>query len=264
MTRPTHPHPAGIVAAEPALPRHDDFTIARRCAEAACIAAAVGLLGWHLARLASTPGIVRWWLPLAALAGALAADIVSGLIHWTADTWGSEAMPVLGRRFVRPFRVHHVNPDDFLRRNFLDTNGDVAAIVAGFLTAGLLLPLGVAWGRAAAVALVAFCAVGLPTNQVHQCAHMPRPPRLVRWLQDRHLILSRRDHLRHHRAPYAAHYCIATGWLNRPLEAIGFFRRLEDLVTSLTGIRPRSDDLAFQESVESQLVAAHTGRAARD
>jgi ubiquitin-conjugating enzyme E2 variant len=256
MTRPDHPDTvvAGIV-----LPRHDDFTGRRRCIEATCIATAVALLGWHLARLASTPGIIRWWLPFAAIGGALAADFVSGLIHWTADTWGSETMPVLGRRFVRPFRVHHVNPDDFLRRSFLDTNGDVAAIVAGFLTAGFLLPLDAAWGRVAAVMLVAFCVAGLPTNQIHQWAHMPRPPRLVRWLQDRRLVLGRPDHLRHHRAPYAAHYCIATGWLNRPLEAIGFFRRLEQFITRVTGLRPREDDEAFQVSVESGVAAAHTG-----
>ena len=33
---------------------------------------------------------------------AIAADLVSGIVHWTADTWGSEMMPVVGRRFLRP------------------------------------------------------------------------------------------------------------------------------------------------------------------
>lgn len=256
MARPCQPNAVG---AEAALPRHDDFSVARRSMEAACIVAAVALLAWHLVRLASTPGIIRWWMPFAVIAGALAADFVSGLVHWTADTWGSETMPILGRRFVRPFRVHHVNPNDFLRRNFLDTNGDVAAIVAGFLAAGFLLPLDALWGRAAAAALIAFCVVGLPTNQVHQWAHMSRPPRPVRWLQGRHVILRRPDHLRHHRAPYAAHYCIATGWLNRPLEAAGFFRGLERLVTRLTGLEPRGDDVAFRSSAESGLAAARGG-----
>ena len=40
----------------------------------------------------------------------------------------SETMPILGRRLLRPFRVHHVTPDDFLRRGFLTVNGDVALI----------------------------------------------------------------------------------------------------------------------------------------
>jgi len=38
-------------------------------------------------------------------------------------------------------------------------------------------------GRLAAVFVVAYNAAALPTNQVHQWAHMSSPPRPVRWLQ---------------------------------------------------------------------------------
>lgn len=89
------------------------------------------------------------------------------------------------------------------------------------------------------------------TNQVHQWAHQPRPPAVVRVLQSCRLILGREAHSRHHRPPYAANYCIATGWCNRPLAAIRFFRRLERAVTILTGLRPRQDDAAFQADVET-------------
>src|SRR5688572_4101075 len=198
----------------PALPTHDDFTHCRRLWEASCIAAAVALLGWNLVRLAQVPELLGWWLPLAIFGGMAAADFVSGLVHWSADTWGTETMPVLGRRFVRPFRVHHVNPDDFLRRSFLDTNGDVAMIVSLFLIATLWIPLTATWGQMGAVFVVAFCVTGLPTNQVHQWAHMRPPPRWVGWLQDRGVILGRTAHRQHHREPYALNYCIATGWCN--------------------------------------------------
>ena len=60
--------------------------------------------------------------------GVLIADFGSGLVHWGADTWGRDDLPVIGPRLLVPFRVHHVNPEDFLRRNFADTNGDVALI----------------------------------------------------------------------------------------------------------------------------------------
>ena len=228
-----------------ALPRHDEFSVARRCIEAASIAAATGLIGWQLIRLWWAGDVLQWWLPLATIGGALAADFVSGLIHWTADTWGQETMPLLGRRFVRPFRVHHVNPDDFLRRNLLDTNGDVAAIVAGILALAAMIPSESSRGMPILVFVVAFCVVGLPTNQVHQWAHMSRPPRFVRWLQRCGVILSRGEHLKHHRDPYARNYCIATGWCNRPLEAISFFRHLEQLVTAVTKLQPREDDAKF-------------------
>jgi ubiquitin-conjugating enzyme E2 variant len=159
-------------------------------------------------------------------------------------------MPLLGRRFVHPFRVHHVNPDDFLRRDFLDTNGDVALLVIPFLGGALWLPLDEGWGRALSAFVAAFSIVGLPTNQVHQWAHMTSPPSPVRWLQDHGLILSRREHARHHCAPYARNYCIATGWCNPFLERIGFFRRLEILVSHATGLVPRQDDATFQRNSE--------------
>ena len=183
----------------------------------------------------------------------VAADFLSGLVHWAADTWGSERMPVIGRRLLHPFRVHHVNPDDFLRRRFVDTNGDVAVLVIPVLTAALALQLDGPWGVAAVVFLGSFSGIALLTNQVHQWAHQPRPPSVVRLLQGCRLILAREAHARHHQPPYAANYCIATGWCNRPLAAIDFFRRLERAVTGLTGLHPRQDDAEFQISVEAGL-----------
>lgn len=239
------------------LPTHDDFTLARRFVEAACIVAAVGLILWHLVRLISTGDVFEWWLPVMIVAGALAADFASGMIHWTADTWGSESMPILGRRLVRPFRVHHVNPDDFLRRSFLDTNGDVAAIVAGILALATSISTETTSGCAVLVFLIAFCVAGLPTNQVHQWAHMSRPPKFVRMLQTWGLFLSRGEHLKHHREPYAGNYCIATGWCNRPLEAISFFRRCEQLVTVFTGLQPRADDTEFAAKAISTTASSH-------
>jgi ubiquitin-conjugating enzyme E2 variant len=145
--------------------------------------------------------------------------------------------------------VHHVNPDDFLRRNIIDTNGDVSMLVIPALVAAFWIPLDIAAGRVAAVFVLSFAAAGWPTNQVHQWAHMPQPPRAVRWQQDHGIILSRAEHSRHHRHPYAMNYCIALGWLNRPLTAIDFFRRLERFVTAVTGLQPRSDDADFQSLV---------------
>jgi plasmanylethanolamine desaturase len=248
----------------PKLPTHDEFTRWRRIWEAFCIAAAVALLVGSFVRLGEVPQLLGWWMLLPIVCGMVVADITSGLVHWTADTWGSETMPILGRRFVRPFRVHHVNPDDFLRRSFLDTNGDVAMIVSFFLVGAFFIPLTTTWGQIVSIGVVAFCVAGLPTNQVHQWAHMRRPPRCVRWLQRRGLILSRAAHERHHHAPYAMNYCIATGWCNGLLTYLSFFRRMETLITWLTGLRPRADDAAFQASVvicqgaaNSTAVSAH-------
>jgi ubiquitin-conjugating enzyme E2 variant len=84
------------------------------------------------------------------------------------------------------------------------------------------------------------------TNQIHKWAHVDGVPAPVRWLQGLGVVLGCQDHARHHAHPYDVRYCITTGWCNRPLEAIGFFRRLERAITRLTGAVPRSDDRRYE------------------
>jgi Lipid desaturase domain len=110
-------HEACLIAFETGgaeLPRHDDFSLGRRVAELTSIATAVSLLVVHLVRMLDMPAN-KWWLSGIFVIGAFAADFVSGLVHWGADTWGRETIPVIGRRLLRPFRVHHVNPDFYPR-----------------------------------------------------------------------------------------------------------------------------------------------------
>lgn len=228
-------------------PRHDAIRGLTRAVEIASLAAALALLLANIAHVSAAGLLVHWWAPIVVLAAAVAADFVSGLVHWTADTWFSETMPVLGRRFLRPFRVHHVNPDDFLRRDVIDCNADVAMLNIPILAAALLVPVATDTGAAASLALAAFAAVSLPTNQVHQWAHMPVPPVPIRWLQRHRLILSVEDHARHHREPFVTNYCIATGWCNRWLSATRFFPSCERLITRLSGVEARADEETFQD-----------------
>lgn len=227
------------------LPAHDRLGFFTKCAELACLLIAASLLvtqAWRLISSISVPFV--WWLPMA-VCGFLAADFASGMVHWAADTWFEESLPVVGRRFLRPFRVHHVNPDDFLLRDFIDTNGDVAMLTIPFLLAVFALPLSSIWGQLLAVFVVCLCAATLPTNQVHQWAHMSQPPRVIGWMQHFRLILRRHDHGRHHMPPYVSNYCIALGWCNPLLTRLDFFRRLERVVTAVTGLQPRADEVAF-------------------
>ena len=198
-------------------------------------------------RLATHLDAWWWWAPLAFLSGMAAADFASGLVHWSADTWGRDDLPVIGRRLLVPFRLHHLDPDDFLRRRFLDTNGDVAFLAVPVFLGLFTVPLDTTWGGPVALFGFALCGVGMLTNQIHQWAHMPSPPRAIRALQDCGVILGRLEHRVHHDRPYDAHYCITTGWCNGPLDAIGFFRRLEGAITRVTGAQPRQDDRRYEE-----------------
>ena len=219
------------------------------------IGAAFGLLAVVLARLALDLDSLGVSHAVAFVAGICVADFGSGLVHWGADTWGRDDLPVIGHRLLVPFRIHHVNPDDLLRRSFVDANGDVAFLAVPALLGLLVVPLETMWHGALACGGVGLCSVGMMTNQIHQWAHMPSPPRLIRLLQDCRLILGRSAHATHHSRPYDAHYCITTGWCNAPLDALGFFRRLERIVTQLTGVRPRHDDERYAAQHGSELTA---------
>ncbi|HIF00606.1 MAG: fatty acid desaturase CarF family protein [Fuerstiella sp.] len=242
------------------LPQHDDISLASRVFYFGCIVAAGVLLVVNVVRIQEVLDVFPLWLPFVALAGMVAADFVSGLVHWTADTWGRISMPILGRRFLHPFRVHHVNPHDFLRRRVLETNGDTAMLVTPFLALTLFIPLGTLGPLVAAVFLTALCSVVLPTNQVHQWAHMPNPPGMVKPLQNFGIILSRQAHGRHHSPPHVHNYCIALGWCNATLTAVDFWRRLEQLVSSTTGIEPRADEARFVSESEELMNRRIMGR----
>ena len=213
-------------------------------ASMACAAALAAAYGIHLV---SEIDVFQWWVPLAVVSGMVAADFSSGIVHWAADTWGRDDLPVLGPRLLVPFRVHHINPNDFVLRSFVDTNGEVAIPAALMLAGAFAIPLHTGVGSFAAVFALACCGVGMMTNQIHQWAHRPQVPTGVRIAQRLGLILGPAMHAVHHARPYHARYCITTGWCNATLDGIAFFRGLEQLITWLTGVRPRQDDLRYEQ-----------------
>ena len=236
-----------LLQADGRLPALVQPTRSQLIFSALSIATATLLLAALGIRAATQLDLFQWWVPFALAGGVVAADFGSGLVHWGADTWGRDDLPLIGPRLLVPFRVHHVNPDDFLRRRFLDTNGDSAIVTIPVLAGLLALPLETGWAGGIAVAGFGLCGVGMMTNQIHQWAHMPSPRLPVRLLQKCRLILDRVEHAAHHTHPHDRQYCIATGWCNGPLEAIGFFRRLEAAITRVTGLKPRDDDRRYEE-----------------
>ena len=65
-----------------------------------------------------------WLLPVVAVLAYLAADLISGLVHFLADNFGSSEMPIIGPGFISGFREHHVDPKGITRHDFINTNGN--------------------------------------------------------------------------------------------------------------------------------------------
>lgn len=228
------------------LPKHPEVgTLSRGIERAALIAAPALLLLLATMRVAH-PAPFDLATPALLLLGVFAADLVSGLVHWGADTWGRQDWPLVGERLIAPFRVHHVNPRDICARDMVDLNGDIAVLALPLLVWALGWPLEAVASRHALEFTLAFVAFTLPTNLIHRWAHAGREaPALARLLQRSGLILSPRHHHAHHRAPFDRDYCIVNGWCNPLLRALGFWRGCERLIAGLTGAVPRCDDAAL-------------------
>ncbi|RDD47005.1 Transmembrane protein 189 [Trichoplax sp. H2] len=195
-----------------------------------------------------------FWKPRYWNIGILVADFASGAVHWGCDTWGSIDLPVIGHALIRGFREHHVDATAITRHDFVETNGD------NFLTSALVLSnqfyrfyyqdsnVAMDWITLEYLILAVTLFVAF-TNQIHKWAHSyyGLPP-LVEWLQNHHVILPRQHHKIHHVAPHDTYYCITTGWLNYPLEVIGFWNKLENIIEKLTGVAPRADDMKWTKA----------------
>jgi ubiquitin-conjugating enzyme E2 variant len=184
---------------------------------------------WHTHEALGT----GWLLVGAALAGYLLADLLSGVVHFLADNFGSPDTPLLGPGFVLPFRQHHVDPLGITRHGFFAANGNNALVCLPVLVPVVLaLPVESRAGWAAGVGTFVLLFAVFLTNQTHKWAHMPahEVPRVVRLLQRLHVILPQPHHDIHHTSPHDTHYCITVGLWNPLLERYRVFERLERFI----------------------------------
>lgn len=182
--------------------------------------------------------------------GILTADFLSGLVHWGADTWGSVDLPVFGAAFIRPFREHHIDPTSITRHDFIETNGDnfmLPTLPLFYLYYKLMSSPTFYQQNVGAIYFTFLLAIFVAmTNQIHKWSHTYFGlPGWVSLLQKYRIILPTKLHRIHHVSPHQTYYCITTGWLNWPLEYLGFWRMLESWVESSTGYQPREDDFKW-------------------
>ena len=171
-----------------------------------------------------------WLLTLAIPLGVILGDFVSGLVHWAADTYGSEDMRLIGPSLVKPFRLHHVYPRDITTHGLVELTGNVCILAVPVLVACLYLMWKMPDSGLLAFSVVCFALMAVATvatNHFHMWAHQESPSSIARWLQRKRLVLEPSHHKLHHTQPFNMNYCITNGWLNPVLNNLKFFRRLE-------------------------------------
>ena len=176
-----------------------------------------------------------WLLPVIAVIAYLAADFISGFVHFLADNFGSADTPILGPNFIGPFRDHHIDPKGITRNDFVDTNGNNSLVsIPPMLLVWLAVPIGTTVAGYLFGAFFLFlCLAVFLTNQFHKWAHAETPPAFAVWLQRKGIILSKEHHDVHHESPYDTYYCITVGIWNPLLDRIRFFERSERVLRRL-------------------------------
>jgi ubiquitin-conjugating enzyme E2 variant len=159
-----------------------------------------------------------------AAACLFAVDFITGVIHWTEDTWlGLGRSKLLDTYVVRDNIEHHRKPGGIRAGTYWETNR--VCIALGFAVACVLMLCGVHAWQAYAIVLLAS-----QSNQVHKWAHCANPPPAIRRLQRFGILQSTAHHAEHHKRPYASRFCTTTNFLNPLLDGIRFWRALEWLI----------------------------------
>ena len=148
----------------------------------------------------------------------LAADFITGFVHWWEDRYAKPGWPILGPLVAEPNELHHADQTAFLRGSYWFRNSTSLIPSAGF--ALTFIALGQWWW----LLVTAFAS---QANEIHCWAHSGNHGRLVKALQETGIIQNPRHHSRHHTRPFDSHFCVMTCWLNPVLDALGFWRGLE-------------------------------------
>jgi plasmanylethanolamine desaturase len=185
--------------------------------------------------LAVAAGTVGPWAVLGIvcfLAGMVVADLFTGFGHFFADNFGSVDTPILGHVLIYRFRQHHELPQLICQGSFREINGGLCLLM--FPIPALYLAMGgpapSLTGVMAGCFLLGLALFGAGTNQVHRWAHDVKVPAAVAFLQGTGLLLSKKRHSIHHRAPYHLHFCITNGLINPLLDRTRAWHHLADLL----------------------------------
>eukprot|EP01038_Epipyxis_sp_PR26KG_P006762 gene6762-9264_t len=181
-------------------------------------------------------------------ASVVIGDLATGIFHWSVDNYGSIKTPIFGS-VCAAFQGHHSTPWTITFRPFANNVFKIAyATVPALLLLMLSKPLPLIQ-----LFFTLFINWWLISQEFHKYSHMQMKniPPLMKFLQDKNIILSRKEHGLHHNSPFEGHYCILTGVCNSFLDKTHFFRHLERIVYKTLGNKP----ITWKEDPNLETVA---------
>jgi ubiquitin-conjugating enzyme E2 variant len=209
----------------------------------------VTLILWCLAWMWIHAGIAPtsiWLHGPCALLALFLADLFSGLVHWSTDTWFDE---IGWPRVTLIAREHHLFPHHIVGygvRDYIAFSSWPSVIAIGPIVLVLTLALEPGPVVFAAVAMSAFVAgVMILGTYAHRLGHKRSDVRIVCWLQRMGLLMDTRHHGVHHCGNHDIRYCVINGWANHVCDRIGFWRALEAAISWATGAIPRANDRSW-------------------
>lgn len=171
-------------------------------------------------------------------------DLHSGILHIVLDHPDNTFLPIMGQSCLE-FQWHHLIPDDLVRKDFVDTCGDMNMLLPILLVINFYL-YDAPFKQVAGVlrALYAFLRYGVPPDlsflpgvpmvvggtkifvgyfgqYSHRASHAvgARRTPLMDWLERCGLVMSARDHYVHHKPPHDMDFCLI-GFCNPIIHAM--------------------------------------------
>ena len=176
------------------------------------------------------------------ISGYLMADFMVGIYHWIKDTYFCPFTPIIGKTLIWGSRLHHVRP-----RHVLEFTDWELFIGSAKWTSFWMIPYMFGYGIGL-FNISLFLTISL-NDVVHKYAHMfdNERPAWATYLQNIYIFQSHDEHHQHHTHPHEINYCPISPYVNMVLEKVNFWRNLESVIESVTGIKPRAKEYDFVE-----------------
>lgn len=170
----------------------------------------------------------------------VAADLGSGVLHWSVDNYGNGRTPVMGN-IIAAFQGHHSAPWTITYRGFCN-NVWKLCIPFGVPTVAAITYIAGPEHPMVSLFFAVFCSMEILSQELHKFSHMTKKevPQWVNTMQDLGISIGRVQHAKHHIAPYDGNYCIVSGFCNEGLDKSGFFRWMEHRVYEMNGVESNS------------------------